>query len=125
MWANGGYATKHAFGVYSTDAAGRRRSATPHPQDEIDALPEPRARRPARTPPVRRRSRRYTVMHGRDGSPEQAIATCLLDDGRRAWGLSTEPGVMEPLTEGEWVGHRAHAVGIGRTAPLSVLAVLW
>ena len=23
VWANGGYATKHAFGVYSTDAAGQ------------------------------------------------------------------------------------------------------
>src|SRR4029453_18995991 len=48
----------------------------------------------------------YTVMHGRDGEPEQAIATCLLDDGRRAWGLSTEPDVMGALLEGEWVGHR-------------------
>ena len=32
----------------------------------------------------------YTVMHGRDGEPEQAITTCLLDDGRRAWGLSDD-----------------------------------
>ena len=32
----------------------------------------------------------YTVMHGRDGQPEQAIATCLLADGRRAWGLSSD-----------------------------------
>ena len=46
-------------------------------------------------------------MHGRDGNPEQAITTCLLDDGRRAWGLSGEHDVMSALGEGEWVGTRA------------------
>ena len=45
-------------------------------------------------------------MHGRDGEPEQAITTCLLDDGRRAWGLSTDPGVMGAMSEGEWVGRQ-------------------
>ena len=46
-------------------------------------------------------------MHGRDGAPEQAIATCLLADGRRAWGLSTDADVMAALLEGEWVGTEA------------------
>ena len=45
-------------------------------------------------------------MHGREGTPEQAIATTLLDDGRRAWGLSTDADVMGALCEGEWVGYR-------------------
>ena len=45
-------------------------------------------------------------MHGREGTPEQAIATALLDDGRRAWGLSTDADVMGALADGEWVGHR-------------------
>ena len=27
-------------------------------------------------------------MFDRDGEPERAISTCLLDDGRRAWGTS-------------------------------------
>ena len=105
VWANGGYATKHAFGVYATDPPAQA-FRHGHPQDEIDALPSrdlatgEDAAGPATI-------EAFTVMHGRDGSPEQAIATCLRDDGRRAWGLSTEPGVMEPLTEGEWVGHRA------------------
>ena len=35
----------------------------------------------------------YTVMHSRDGEPETAIAACLLADGRRAWGTSTERGI--------------------------------
>ena len=46
-------------------------------------------------------------MHARDGSPEQAITTCLLDDGRRAWGLSDDADVMAALGDGEWVGRRA------------------
>ena len=49
----------------------------------------------------------YTVMHGRDGSAEQAIATGLLADGRRAWGLSADPATMAALGEGEWVGRPA------------------
>ena len=38
VWGNGGYLTKHAFGLYSTEppADGFRHV---HPQDEIDALP--------------------------------------------------------------------------------------
>ena len=54
---NGGYTTKHAFGVYSTDAARRTASSHAYPQDEIDAMP--RASWPSRpTPPAPRRSRR-------------------------------------------------------------------
>jgi hypothetical protein len=44
------------------------------------------------------------VMHGRDGGPEQAIAACLLSDGRRAWGMSSDSNVASALCLGEWVG---------------------
>ncbi len=104
VWANGGYATKHAFGVYGTEPPAQAfRHA--YPQDEIDALPrrELAVGEDAAGPAT---IEAYTVMHGREGSPEQAISTCLLDDGRRAWGLSTDADVMGALTEGEWVGHR-------------------
>jgi acetyl-CoA C-acetyltransferase len=104
VWANGGYATKHAFGVYGTEPP-----AEPfrhgYPQDEIDALPRRElavgedAAGPASI-------EAYTVMHGRNGAPEQAIATCLLDDGRRAWGLSNDADLMGAMTDGEWVGRR-------------------
>jgi acetyl-CoA C-acetyltransferase len=104
VWANGGYATKHAFGVYGTEPPdGGFKHA--YPQDEIDALPRRElatgddAAGPATI-------EAFTVMHGREGAPEQAIATVLLDDGRRAWGLSTDADVMGALSEGEWVGHR-------------------
>jgi acetyl-CoA C-acetyltransferase len=46
----------------------------------------------------------YTVMHDRDGRPQQAIAATLRQDGRRAWGVSLELDVATALTEGEWVG---------------------
>ena len=81
VWANGGYATKHAFGVYGTEPpADAFRHA--NPQDEIDALPR-RELAVGEDAAGAATIEAYTVMHGRDGSPEQAIATCLLDDGRR------------------------------------------
>ena len=105
MWANGGYATKHAFGVYSSGPAGggfRHES----PQDEIDALPRRELALPADAAgPATIEA--YTVMHARDGAPELAIATCLLADGRRAWGTSGDGDAMRSLLEGEWVGTSA------------------
>jgi acetyl-CoA C-acetyltransferase len=102
VWANGGYVTKHAFGVYGTapPAAGFRHD---DPQAEIDLLPSrPLASIEDAAGPARIEA--YTVMHSRDGAPEQAIATCLLADGRRAWGLSNDADVTGALLTGEWVG---------------------
>jgi len=102
VWANGGYTTKHAFGVYSTEPppAGFRYE---YPQDEIDAMPR---RSLAEAPEAAGATRveAYTVMHGREGDPETAIAACLLDDGRRAWGTSSDPELARAMCEGEWVG---------------------
>ncbi|MEY2400602.1 MAG: acetyl-CoA C-acetyltransferase [Ilumatobacteraceae bacterium] len=104
VWANGGYATKHAFGIYSTKppAEGFR---CDHPQAEIDALPQRELATPADAAGAAT-IEAYTVMHSRDGEPETAIASCLLADGRRAWGLSTEPPVAIAMCVGEWVGTR-------------------
>jgi acetyl-CoA C-acetyltransferase len=102
VWANGGYATKHAFGVYSTTppAHGFRHES---PQDEIDAMPRRALAEPVdAAAPVTIEA--YTVMHARDGAPEQAIAACLLADGRRAWGTSSDRDVTTALLDGEWVG---------------------
>jgi acetyl-CoA C-acetyltransferase len=104
VWANGGYATKHAFGIYSTapPVDGFR---CDHPQAEIDALPQRDLAEPADAAGAAT-IEAYTVMHSREGEPETAIAACLLADGRRAWGLSTEPGLASAMCEGEWVGTR-------------------
>jgi acetyl-CoA C-acetyltransferase len=102
VWANGGYATKHAFGVYSTTppASGFRFDK---PQAEIDALPRRALAAPdeAAGPAT---IEAYTVMFTRDGEPERAIAACRLADGRRAWGTSEDADVRAAMTEGEWVG---------------------
>ncbi len=111
VWANGGYATKHSFGVYSTEPPvnGFRHE---RPQDEIDALPRRElagcveAAGPATI-------EAYTVMHTRDGEPETAIAACLLADGRRAWATSTEPELALAMCSGEWVDRRVQLTDAG------------
>jgi acetyl-CoA C-acetyltransferase len=102
VWANGGYATKHSFGVYSTapPAHGFR---TDRPQAAIDRLPRRHLATPAEAA-GRATIEAYTVMHDRDGRPETALAATLLADGRRAWASSTEPAIATAMCAGEWVG---------------------
>jgi acetyl-CoA C-acetyltransferase len=101
VWANGGYATKHAFGVYSTMPTPNFRHD--HPQSRIDALPRRELALPADAAgPATVEA--YTVMFSREATPEQAIASCLLADGRRAWGMSSDPALTTAMCEGEWVG---------------------
>jgi acetyl-CoA C-acetyltransferase len=106
VWANGGYATKHSFGVYSASpaAAGFRHQS---PQDEIDRLPK-RELAVGADAAGRADVEAYSVMFSRDGEPETAFAACRLVDGRRAWGRSTDPGVTAAMCDGEWVGVEVH-----------------
>jgi acetyl-CoA C-acetyltransferase len=102
VWANGGYATKHSFGVYSTTPPSNG-FAYEQPQDQIDALPKRvLAVGPDAAGPVDIEA--YTVMFSRDGEPETALAACLLGDGRRAWGSSNDPALSAAMCDGEWVG---------------------
>lgn len=111
IWANGGYATKHAFGVYSTSAPAGP-FATDSPQDRIDALPR-REMADVITAAGPATVEAYTVMHDREGAPETAIAACLLADGRRAWGIAEDPQMAAAFTEGEWVGRDVELTGSG------------
>jgi acetyl-CoA C-acetyltransferase len=104
VWANGGYTTKHAFGVYSTEppASGFKYD---YPQDQIDALP----RRSLATPADAAGDvtvEAYSVMHDREGNPERSILSCLLDDGRRAWGETSDVAAGRDMCTNEWVGKR-------------------
>ena len=102
VWANGGYTTKHAFGVYSTEPpVGGFKHA--YPQDRIDALPKREVLEPSEAAGAAT-VEAYTVMHDRDGEPELAIATCLTASGARAWGMSNDRDTARALCEGEWVG---------------------
>ncbi|TVR27850.1 MAG: hypothetical protein EA389_01800 [Ilumatobacter sp.] len=104
VWANGGYATKHSFGIYGTTppAEGFRHES---PQDRVDVLPRRELADPTHAAGAAT-IEAYTVMHGR-GGPERAIASCLLADGRRAWGISDDHSVRTALLTGEWVGTEA------------------
>jgi len=107
--ANGGFLTKHAFGVYSTEppAGGFRHAA---PQDEVDAA----GRREACDEwdgPVEVES--YTVMHGRDGEPENAVVAALLPDGRRTWGSSTDADVMTSMLSENTISRAGHVSADG------------
>ena len=102
VWGNGGYATKHAFGIYSTNPPehGFRHAS---PQDEIDTMPR-REFATAEEAAGPATIEVYTVMHDRDGNPEIAFAACLLDDGRRAWGRSTDRTLAAAMCDDEWIG---------------------
>ena len=98
--ANGGFTTKHAFGVYSTEPPAEPfRHA--EPQDEVDALP---SRELCEDPDGTATVETWTVMHDRANQPEQVILTALLPDGRRAWGVSTEPAVAKALVTEDVAG---------------------
>jgi acetyl-CoA C-acetyltransferase len=106
VWANGGYATKHAFGVYA---------ATPpdqgflhdSPQDAIDRLPSRELASPDSAVGAAT-IEAYTVMHDREGAPETVLASCLLADGRRAWASSTDRELGASMANGDWVGTAVH-----------------
>jgi acetyl-CoA C-acetyltransferase len=115
VWANGGYTTKHAFGVYSTTppANGFHHG---YPQAEIDAMPRRELAEIADAAGAAT-IEAYTVMHSREGEPELAIAACLLDDGRRAWGTSSAGDTAASMCDGEWVGR---AVVLGEDGSLNL-----
>ena len=123
VWANGGYVTKHAFGVYSTEppAAGFRHDDASRPSSTparaATLAPAGRGGRPGH-----RRG-----LHGdarpRRPRPRQAIAACLLADGRRAWGTSTDADARRRDVRrrvggpGGHPGRRRHPARLSPTRP--------
>jgi acetyl-CoA C-acetyltransferase len=107
--ANGGYITKHALGLYSTEPPGDGRGFRwADVQDEVDALG---AREACESPDGPGTIESWVVPYDRDGAPERAIAACLLDDGRRAWATSSDGAVVAELLSG--------AEQVGRTVKLT------
>jgi acetyl-CoA C-acetyltransferase len=102
VWANGGYTTKHAFGVYATEPPPHG-FAYDYPQDVIDAMPRRELAPPAEAA-GKATVEGYSVMHDRDGNPERTIVSCLLSDGRRAWGDSVDPDLGRAMCAAEYVG---------------------
>ena len=102
--ANGGYVTKHALGLYSTEPppAGFRWADV---QPEVDALPTRALCEQVDDAATAATIESWVVVHGRDGAPGKVLAACLLDDGRRAW-ASTDDGetVAELRSGAEQIG---------------------
>lgn len=106
--ANGGYLTKHAFGVYSTEPPARpfRHEDL---QDQVDVLP----RREATIDHDGSATiESYTVMYGAEG-PEIGNTACLLEDGRRTWANTTDPDTMAAMTREEFCGRAVVIDGKG------------
>lgn len=100
--ANGGFITKHAFGVYGTEPPAQPfRHA--EPQAEVDALPR---RQACDEPDGEATVEAWTVMHDREGAPETGILAALLDDGRRAWGVSNRPAEVKAMVAEDLAGAR-------------------
>ncbi len=101
--ANGGFITKHAIGVYGTEPP-----ATPfrhaEPQAEVDALP---SRTICEAPDGAIEIESWTVLHGRDGGPENGFVVGLLADGQRAWGTTQDPDQLQALLTEELAGRKA------------------
>jgi acetyl-CoA C-acetyltransferase len=100
VWANGGFCTKHAFGVYATEPPvdGFRHDDV---QPTIDAMPRVEVVTAYEGPAT---VEGYTVIHGRDGEPERAYAACRTPDDRRAWAATDDGATMRSMVGSEWVG---------------------
>lgn len=97
--ANGGYLTKHAFGVYSATAPSqpfRHEDLQP----EVDATPR---RDVALDYDGDATVESYTVMYGADG-PSIGHVVCRLPDGRRAWANCEDSDTLEAMTSEEFCG---------------------
>ncbi|MEM7408816.1 MAG: acetyl-CoA acetyltransferase [Myxococcota bacterium] len=78
--ANGGFLSKYAVGILSTRPAPFRAWDSAALQAEIDAVESPPF---TETPSGRATIETYTLMYGRDGSPEQAVILGRLADDVR------------------------------------------
>ncbi len=106
---NGGFTTKHSLGLYSTRPPSQPFTWS-EPQAEVDRLP---SREAADDYQGGVRIEAYTVMFGREGEPEQALAAVLTPEGARTWGRTTDTRAMEAMTRDEHVGRSAKLAADG------------
>lgn len=106
---NGGYLSKHAFGVYST-APPERPFRHEDLSEQVDALPG-REVAPGYAGPVAIEA--YCVAYDTDGRPAIGHTACRLPDGRRAWGNVTDPDIAAAMTREELCGRAARLAADG------------
>ncbi len=99
---NGGFLTKHALCVYSTEPP-ERPFTHENVQDEVDALP---TRGVAMDHQGDVSIEAYSVMYDAKGANVAHVA-CRLSDGRRAWGNVPDRDAAEAMTREEFCGRKA------------------
>jgi acetyl-CoA C-acetyltransferase len=101
--ANGGYITKHAFGIYSAEAP-ERPFQHADLQDQVDATLK-------RDVVIEYQGagtvEGYSVMYGPQGV-SKAFVAARLDDGRRAWGTSQDRDLLQSMTHEEFCGRQVN-----------------
>lgn len=107
--ANGGYLSKHAFGVYSTEAPAKG-FRHENLQAKADALPKREAVVDYDGEVV---VEAYTVTHEL-GAAQIGHAACLTPEGRRTWANTVDPDLVAAMTREEFVGRAARIDGKGR-----------
>lgn len=98
---NGGFLTKHAFCVFSSEPPAHEFQHD-EPQQRVDAMP---ARELSESACGAARIESYTVMFGRDG-PDIGLAACLLPDGRRTWANTRDAEVLDAMIAEEFCGRQ-------------------
>lgn len=106
--ANGGFLTKHAFGVYSTEAP-KGDYKHENLQAEVDACPT-REWLVDHDGDVTIES--YTVMFSGD-EPAIGHFACLTPNGERTWANSSDPDILQDMQVTEYCGRAARIDGAG------------
>jgi acetyl-CoA C-acetyltransferase len=100
--ANGGFLTKHAFGVYSTEPPAR-----PYQHEDLQAQVDAKPRTPLNMDyngPATVES--YTVMYGPEG-PAEALLAMRTPDGERSWARASDAALLDDMTQQEYCGRDA------------------
>jgi len=104
--ANGGYLTKHAFGVYSTEPP-----AQPFQHEDLQAQVDATFKRDVADSHDGSASvEGYSVMYGAEG-PDKAFIACRLDDERRVWAVNEDPDVLADMIQEEYCGRSVNIAG--------------
>ncbi len=100
--ANGGYVTKHALGLYSTEPA-----AHPHVAEDVQSVVDAVPSTPA-DPAFAGKAviEAATVMHDRNGA-ETGLAAMTTPEGARTWAMSTDEATMAMLMTDHAIGSSA------------------
>ena len=106
--ANGGYLTKHAFGVYSGTAPAQDFQFA-DVQDAVDAEPTRTVLEDYDGPAT---VESYTVMYGPEG-PKAGHLVCLTPAGERVWANIEDPAEWGAMTESEICGRAVMVDGSG------------